>query len=129
MTDLSAPLIVEVLATERSGLGIVRLKQTYEAQTDTMGLVTIPEGYATDFASIPRIGRPFFCQMGKTARAALLHDWLLHLDANHSRSVKVFNEALKASNVSTVGRWIMVAFVWVFTLQAPDKIKIGPFSV
>jgi hypothetical protein len=122
MTDLSAPLIVEVLTAERSGLGVVRLHEIYEATTDTMGLVTIPAGYETDFASIPRIARPFICQMGKCARAALLHDWLLHLDANHSRSARVFSEALRASNVSTVGRWIMVAFVWVFTLRAPDKI-------
>lgn len=117
MTDLSAPLIVEVLTTERNGLGVVRLNQLYEAQTDTMGLVTVPQGYATDFASIPRIARPFICQMGKCARAALLHDWLLHLDQNHSRSSRVFLEALKASNVSAFTRYIMFAVVWVWTLK------------
>lgn len=129
MTDISAPLIVEVLNAERSGLGLFRLHQTFEATTDAMGLVTVPEGYVTDFASIPFFARWILPQCGHSARAAVLHDWLLHIDADHKRSVRVFNEVLKAGGTGPVRRWAMVAFVWVWTLKAPDTIKIGPFSV
>ena len=129
MTDISAPLIVEVLNSERAGLGLFTLHEPFEATTDTMGRITVPAGYTTDFASIPYPARIFLPQAGHSARAAVLHDWLLHLDTDHKRSIRVFNECLKAGGTGPIRRWIMVAFIWVFTLRAPDKITIGPFSV
>jgi hypothetical protein len=112
---LPSTIRVDVLAKERDGIGTVSLVEDFTAETST-GTVTVKAGYQSDFASIPRPVRPFLCTMGKNARAALLHDWLLHL--NDRRANRVFLEALKASNVSFVGRYLMFAFVWVFTL--PD---------
>lgn len=113
MTDLSAPLIVEVLTNERDGLGLVKLHLSYEATVDPVGQITVAEGYTTDFASIPRIVRPIICTMGKSARAALLHDWMLQL--GDKRATQVFSEALRASNVSKITRWLMVVTVWAWT--------------
>jgi hypothetical protein len=114
VSSFTDPLEVGVEVKERNGLGLVILRKEFsyylEDRSDT---ITVPVGYETDFASIPRIGRPFFCSMGKTAKPALLHDWLLHRD--DKRATKVFNEALSVAEVSTIGRWIMVAFVWLWT--------------
>lgn len=120
MTDITAPLIVEVLNSERGCLGLFRLHEDFPAVTDTMGPITVPAGYTTDFASVPFFARFIIPQAGHSARAAVLHDWLLHLDTPHSKSWRVFNEALKAGGTGPVRRVLMVAFIWLFTLQAPN---------
>jgi hypothetical protein len=129
LTDISCPLIVEVLNSERGALGLFRLHAPFTAITDAAGTITVDLGYTTDLASIPRIARWLIPQAGHSARAAVLHDWLLHQNASHSECTKVFNEVLKAGGTGPIRRWIMVAFVWLFTLKAPDTIKIGPFHV
>lgn len=124
MTDISAPLIVEVLNSERSCEGLFRLHVAFTASTDAMGPVTVPEGYVTDFASIPFFARWLLPQAGHSARAAVLHDWLV---AQRDRSATaVFNEALKAGGTGLIRRWLMVPFVAVFTF--PDLYLFGPNS-
>jgi hypothetical protein len=114
VSSFTEPLIVEVEAKERSGIGLVTLFKSFSYYLeDGSDTIIVPVGYETDFASIPRIGRPFFATMGKVAKPALLHDWLLHRD--DKRATKVFNEALKVARVSTIGRLIMVAFVFLWT--------------
>jgi hypothetical protein len=120
VTDISAPLIVEVLNSERAGLGLFRLHDAYTAITDAAGTVTVEAGYTTDFASIPFFARWILPQAGHSARAAVIHDWLLHKDASHSVCTKAFNEALKAGGTGPLRRWAMVAFVWLYTIKAPN---------
>lgn len=119
MSSFTDPLLVWVLPKERGGVGLVQLAQEFSYYLeDGSETITVEKNYITDFASIPRIARPFFCTMGKSAKPALLHDWLLHKDRT-GMATRVFNESLKVAKVSNVGRWIMVAFVWLFTLKAP----------
>jgi hypothetical protein len=42
----------------------------------TAGGCTVPAGFLTDAASIPKVLRVFINQWGKHARAALIHDYL-----------------------------------------------------
>ena len=42
-------------------------------------IITIPRGFITDFASIPKIFHSWMGPMGIYMRAAILHDWLLRL--------------------------------------------------
>ncbi len=37
---------------------------------------TVPEGFVTDFASVPRIFQSFAPKMGRQNRASVLHDWM-----------------------------------------------------
>ena len=116
MSSFTAPLIVEVESRERSGIGLVKLVKEFSYYLeDGSDTITVPIGYETDFCSIPRFARPFFCTMGKSAKPALLHDWLLR--NNDKRATKIFSEALKVAGISTVGRWIMVAFIFVWTFS------------
>lgn len=40
--------------------------------------ITVPEGFVTDFATVPRFLHWLFLPYGAYTRAAVLHDWLLH---------------------------------------------------
>lgn len=104
--------IVQPLNEERDGEGLFVLVEDFTEDT-IIGPITVPKGYVTDFASIPRIGRFLFPQCGRDTTASVLHDWLLHL--NDKRATKVFNDELKKAGVGALRRWPMVAFVWAFT--------------
>ena len=74
---------------------------------------SIPAGFITDFASIPRplwsvIGHP----AGRYAQAAVLHDWLYRCgQVSRSRADAIFREAMEVLGVPTWQRWAMWAAV------------------
>ena len=113
MTTVLPQLFVEVLSGERDGEGLFRLTAPF-----IWNDVTVPQGYVTDFASIPRPFRWLFCTSGKSAKAALLHDWLMSRQ-DIPKATRVFGEVLKESNVSAFSRFCMVGFVFIFTF--PDR--------
>jgi hypothetical protein len=87
MSSFTDPLYVEILQGEFAGKGLATLSKEFhfyvdDAQTD---VITVPVGYITDFASIPRILMSIFPVLGKAAKAAVVHDYLL---TNTSRSQK-----------------------------------------
>ena len=73
-------------------------------------IITVPVGYITDFASIPRlfwrvIGHP----AGKHGKAAVIHDYLYstHLYSK-KESDKIFYNGMRVSGVS----WIKVSLMY-----------------
>jgi hypothetical protein len=80
------------------------------------GRWSVPYGYVTDFASVPRLLWILFPQSGRWDQAAVVHDYLItdvlptgkitsaHVDAE-------FRGALKVLNVGLVKRWLMWAGV------------------
>lgn len=77
----------------------------YSAGTQPGGLqlVTVPKGFVTDFASIPRIFWRLFLPSGLHREAAVVHDWL-YFCGDRARAVcdAIFLEAMEALGVS---RW------------------------
>jgi Protein of unknown function (DUF1353) len=77
--------------------------------------ITVPAGFETDFASIPRlfwssIGHP----AGEYAQAAVLHDWLYRSQlVPRARADALFSEAMKVLGVPGWRRWLMWAAVRV----------------
>lgn len=112
VTDFSA-LDVRILSKERSGLGEFQLLADFTAVTEAAGTITVAKDYITDCASIPFFARWLIPQCGHSARAAVLHDWLLK--TRDRRATAVFNEALKADGTGPIRRWLMVGFVWLWT--------------
>ena len=45
-------------------------------QTRDSDIISIPKGFTTDFATIPRLARVFIPVNGKHRLAAVVHDWL-----------------------------------------------------
>lgn len=72
------------------------------------GVFTVPAGFETDLASIPRIFWPFLSPAGKYAKAAVLHDWL-YVTKTVTRKVadELFLEAMEVLGVSWITRNVM----------------------
>lgn len=114
-------LDVRVLSKERDGAGTFQILTQFNCITDTAGPISVDVGYVTDFASIPRPARWLLPQAGHSARAAVLHDWLLR--SRDRRATAVFSEVLRADGTGPIRRWLMVAFVFIFTY--PDLHWFG----
>lgn len=67
--------------------------------SDRLGeLLAVPEGFETDFATVPRLPLAYMLTGGKASAAAVVHDWL-YSTRKHPRAVAdaVFYEAIRAS--------------------------------
>lgn len=78
----------------------------------TQEIFTIPAGFTTDLASVPRLPGMFWLFGGKARRAAILHDFLYSTHYPRRRADLVFRMAMEGE-VPTWARWIMWAAVRV----------------
>ena len=111
MSSFTEPLIVSIDQDERAGRGTATIYSTfyyYVGKYMSDDVVEIPVGFKTDFCSIPALGRPFFPILGKAAKAAVIHDYLIREGIRKRKeSDDIFNEAMKISKVPTIRRLIM----------------------
>ena len=89
-------------------------------------LVTVPDGYPTDLASIPRFPpllRSVFLKNGKHRPAAVPHDFLCR-DRDFPRRLadKIFLEAMK---VVRVKRWQRYLMYWAVRANTERLILMG----
>lgn len=85
---------------------------SYRATRDTF---TVPAGFITDFASVPRVFVWLLPRYGRWTQAAILHDYLCDL-ARTGRIRKIdaddiFNRAMRELGVPFLRRWVMWAAV------------------
>jgi hypothetical protein len=76
----------------------------------TRAPITVPIGFQTDLASIPRIIQwlPHMGVNGRSRRAAVLHDYLYRTPGYRKADADlVFAAALSAENVATAAIWLM----------------------
>lgn len=72
--------------------------------------ITVPKGYRTDFASVPRFFHRVVNPMGRHGKAAIVHDWLCDENPhtmNHKVAAKIFGDAMKELGVPFLRRWSM----------------------
>jgi len=86
-----------------------RLLESFIYYTNKKEFICVPEGFITDFASIPRlfwsiIGSP----IGKYGKAAVVHDFCYH-EQKYTRKYSdyIFLEAMTVLEVNPAKRWIM----------------------
>jgi hypothetical protein len=76
------------------------------------GVIEVPAGFVTDFASVPRLPIAFWL-FGDTAHApAVIHDYLVRVEypqckIEWTQAADVFEEAMKAQGVGLLKRKIM----------------------
>ncbi len=94
--------------------------------SDALSSFTIPEGFQSDLASVPRALWPIFPPYGNHLRAAIVHDWLYsnRLIAR-GRADALFLAAMKAYGTAGWRRWVMYlavrAFGWMaWKANAPE---------
>ena len=81
-------------------------------------VVTVPAGFRTDLASIPRLLWRVLPRDGGTYRAAaVVHDYLVGR-ATWRQAADVFGEALSDNGTGRFRRWVMVKAVRVWGLAA-----------
>lgn len=89
---------------------------TYYMEGDSDNTITVPVGFETDFASVPRVFTPLVERMGRHSKAAVVHDYLYSQPDMLTRKEcdKVFLEAMKVSGVNVRLRWSMYFAVRLF---------------
>ncbi len=83
--------------------------------------ITVPAGYVTDFASVPRLFWTMGIDpLGKPARAAIIHDYLYSTGGRiktppytKAEADRIFYDAMGALGVGSVKRWLMYQAVRV----------------
>lgn len=74
--------------------------------------VCIPEGFITDFASVPRVPIIYLAVGNKGHKAAVLHDWLYHTKQFSRKTADAyFYHALREAGVNHFYAWSMYSAV------------------
>ena len=91
--------------------------EEYSYET-SRGLVVVPKGFMTDYASVPKIFRNIINTYGKHGRAAVVHDWLYSsqckIDVTRAEADKIFLEIMIEWNVKKYKRILMYVLVRMF---------------
>lgn len=107
MSSFTKPLIVKHLDGRKWEL--VESFVYFVGHEDSSDRIHVPEGFITDFASIPRIfwtiiGPP----TGEYGKAAIIHDYLYSIQTNkRSYADRIFLEAMKVLKVNWLKRRLM----------------------
>ena len=91
--------------------------------------ITVPKGFVTDTASVPRLPLAYWLFGGRGNAPAVVHDRLYRWqDVERLTADKVFCEALKANGKWGITRWPMTAAVmalgWVAYKNRPGCLDI-----
>lgn len=116
LTELEVVLLDD---TADEGRGLWELKAPLQYRSDLTGdLFTVPAGFKTDFASVPRVPIAFLLCGDTASRAATLHDWLYTADAagrhpvpNRATADALLKEAALAEGVPAWRAWMLWAGV------------------
>lgn len=76
--------------------------------------ITVPAGYRTDFASVPRLFHRLVSPVGRHGKAAIVHDWLCDESPKTTsfwEAANIFGEAMQTLGVSWLRRHLMVLAV------------------
>ena len=91
--------------------------EDYFYQT-SIGIIVVPKGFKTDYASVPRIFRNIINSYGKHGRAAVVHDWLYSsqckIDITRAETDKIFLEIMEECGVNKIKRNLMYRMVRMF---------------
>lgn len=87
----------------------------YIGEEGSSDFVTVPVGFKTDFASVPRIFWRILPPDGEYTQASVLHDYMC-INGIKSRADKVFYEAMGVLGVPSWKRSIMFFAVRMFHL-------------
>lgn len=94
--------------SSRDGRGTWLLLGPLGYQSELIGLVTVPAGFVTDLASVPRLPVAFFLAGGLAHAAAVVHDWLYTThQTDRATADAVFKEAAQACGVSAWRAYLM----------------------
>ena len=108
---------------------VYRLNSPLIYRSDTLGLIAVPAGFQTDFASVPRIPLIYEAWGDRAHREAVIHDYLYRKDSipvvDRSMADSVFKEAMKATGKPWRIWWFMWLGVRAGGWTAYHKLQVG----
>lgn len=111
MSSFTSPLLVLITQRERDGAGLAELVVPFRYYVGHKGsddVITVPAGFVTDFATIPRFARFIFSNFDRTAKACVVHDYLIRTGSRPRREVDaIFLESLEVLGVTRWKRYVM----------------------
>jgi hypothetical protein len=129
------PLVVEEI-DEAAGLWALRAPLSYASDL-LGGVVTVPTGFRTDFASVPRALGIYDLEGGKCNKAAVVHDWLYSVGSAGQMAIDratadaVLREAILASGYSAFTASVFYSAVRSFGAShwsAPNQPQTAPVA-
>lgn len=103
MSHFATPLDARKLGAEKEGRALWKLLAPLVYVSDLLGkTITVPAGFVTDFASVPRLPLTYLLAGDKAHEAAVVHDYLYTTHAVNGEAVTraqadaVFREAISA---------------------------------
>lgn len=109
--------------------GCWKLDFPLQYESDIVGVVEVPKGFETDFASVPRVPIFFTLFGGRAHREAVLHDYLYRIDAKPTverrQADEVFLEAMRERGKGWAVRYAMWAGVRLGGWTAYHKKMVG----
>lgn len=79
------------------------------------GKITVPAGFKTDFASVPRVPLAYLLYANRGRKAAVVHDYLYRYKLHDRKTCDaVFKEALAADGEGFFVSWAMFTGVRLF---------------
>lgn len=98
MSQFTSPCIVEIV-----GPMLFRIVEPFEyhiGKYPSRKVITVPEDFVTDFASIPRVFWPILSPLDEYAKAAVLHDYMYVMGPyERLRCEEIFLEAMTVLGV------------------------------
>lgn len=118
MSSFTNVLIVSPIVGGK--LWINRSKFTYDVGYKGSGdTITVPAGFITDFASVPRVFWSVFPRWGKYGNASVVHDYLYFTkDRSRKEADYIFYEGMIVSNTNKIVAKIMYYAVRFFGQKA-----------
>ena len=115
--NLTGPLRVEILPSGRRA----RLTQPYRVGTAGGSIIEVPEGFETDFASVPRLFWRVVPPWGRYSPAAVVHDFLYSTGkVSRKEADAIFLELMARLAVPLWKRYVMYWAVRLFGWFAWD---------
>jgi hypothetical protein len=125
VTNLDVRKLTHDSSSDRRGTW--KLLQPLVYSSDRHGrLITVPAGFITDFASVPRLPVAYLVTANRGHEAAVIHDWLYTTHAvPRAEADALFEEALAAGGEPAWRRWLMWLGVrvggWAAWDSAPQR--------
>lgn len=116
MSSFTTPLILKFIDTSDNTRFELHEAFTYRVGSeDSERSITVPKGFRTDFASVPRIFWRIVPPVGLYGKAAVLHDWLYFSEfATREEADDIFLEAMEVLGVPKYRRLTMYYAVRLF---------------
>ena len=99
----------------------IRLTEDLIYKDVNLGLITVPNGFVSDLASIPQCVQSIVSKVGPYDGAAAIHDWLYSIQTtSKSEADHIFLRVMKASSVKFLLRQTIFWAVRLFAKKAWD---------